>query len=111
MENSAVVLVTGGTGTVGVNCILQLLQKGYTVRTTLRSLSKKDQVINMLKNGGISSPEDHLSFFKADLSGDANWQTAVKGCTYVLHVASPTHIGSEDESEMTRNAVDGVLRC
>jgi nucleoside-diphosphate-sugar epimerase len=110
MKSSAVVLVTGGTGAVGVNCILQLLQKGYTVRTTLRSLSKKDQVIGMLRNGGISSPEDHLSFFKADLSGDANWQTALNGCTYVLHVASPTHIGSEDESEMTRHAVDGVLR-
>jgi nucleoside-diphosphate-sugar epimerase len=108
MKSSEIILVTGGTGAVGVHCILQLLQKGYTVRTTIRNLSKKDDVIDMLQNGGISG--DNLSFIEADLSSDANWETAIKGCTYVLHVASPTHIGSEDEIEMTRHAIDGVLR-
>jgi nucleoside-diphosphate-sugar epimerase len=35
------VLVTGGTGFVGVHRILQLLNAGYRVRTTLRSLARK----------------------------------------------------------------------
>jgi nucleoside-diphosphate-sugar epimerase len=110
MENTEIILVTGGTGAVGINCILQLLQKGYTVRTTIRNLSKKNEVINMLKYGFVGSPESKLSFVEADLSNDANWEIAINGCTYVLHVASPTHIGSDDESEMIRHAVDGVLR-
>ena len=40
MENLETVLVTGGTGSVDVHCILQLLQKGYSVKTTPRSLRK-----------------------------------------------------------------------
>jgi nucleoside-diphosphate-sugar epimerase len=110
MENSETVLVTGGTGFVGVHCILQLLQKGYNVKTTLRSMERKDEVIAMLKNGGITS-FDRLEFVQADLSKDENWDAAVKKCTYVLHVASPfLAVMPKDESEMIRPAVDGTIR-
>jgi dihydroflavonol-4-reductase len=73
------VLVTGGSGFVGVHCILQLLEKGYGVRTTLRSPNRKNEVIEMLKNGGVESVE-HLSFIEANLSTDTNWDEAVKNC-------------------------------
>src|SRR5436189_6382382 len=85
------VLVTGGSGFLGAHCILQLLDKGYRVRTTLRSLSKKNEVIEMLKNGGADAGEN-LSFVEADLSSDTNWDDAVKDCEYVLHVASPISV-------------------
>lgn len=110
MENSETVLVTGGTGAVGIHCILQLLQKGYSVKTTLRSLNKENEVIEMLKTGGITSFEN-LKFIETDLTKDDNWNEAMKGCKYVLHIASPTHSDSpKDENEMIRPAVDGVLR-
>ncbi|MEX8547769.1 MAG: SDR family oxidoreductase [Mucilaginibacter sp.] len=110
MENSETVLVTGGTGAVGIHCILQLLQKGYNVKTTLRSLNKENEVIEMLKTGSITSFEN-LKFIEADLTKDDNWDEAMKSCQYVLHIASPTHSDSpKDENEMIRPAVDGVLR-
>ncbi|MCW3082991.1 MAG: aldehyde reductase [Bacteroidetes bacterium] len=112
MENKTnkLVLVTGGTGFVGVHCILQLLQEGYNVRTTLRSLSKKEKVIEMLKFGGIKSFEN-LSFVETDLSADANWDKAVEHCDFVLHVASPIFLRiPKDENEMIRPAVEGTLR-
>ncbi|RYE25337.1 MAG: aldehyde reductase [Sphingobacteriaceae bacterium] len=110
MENSEMVLVTGGTGAVGGYCILQLLQNGYPVRTTLRSLNKKNDVTSMLKTSGITA-FDKLSFIEADLTKEDNWDEAMKGCNYVLHVASPTHSESpKDENQMIRPAVDGVLR-
>ena len=104
------VLVTGGTGFVGVHCILQLMQKGYKVKTTLRSMNRRDEVISMLKEGGIM-PADGLEFIEADLTRDYNWDNAVKDCTYVLHVASPIQLAQpKDENEMIRPAVDGALR-
>lgn len=104
------VLVTGGTGFVGGHCILQLLQKGYQVRTTIRAISRKTEVLEMLKTGGITSFDD-LEFIEADLTDDAHWGQAVEGCTYVLHVASPIHLQAlKDENEMITPAVDGTLR-
>jgi len=111
MENTkTTVLVTGGTGFLGVHTILQLLQQGYEVRTTLRSLSKKDNIIKALEEGGITD-FSKLTFFEADLTLDDNWGEAVKGCDYVLHVASPFPAQDpKDENELIIPARDGALR-
>ena len=110
MRNSEIVLVTGGTGFVGTQCILQLLQKGYNVRTTLRSTNKKDKVIESLKLGGITS-FDNLAFIEASLTNDDNWDEATKGYKYVLSVASHVFFTSpKDENEAIRPAVEGILR-
>ncbi|MBO0947968.1 aldehyde reductase [Fibrella sp. HMF5405] len=104
------VLVTGGTGFVGVHCIVQLLQQGYTVRTTVRSLKRRNDVLNMVETAGIRS-SGRLTFIEADLLSDTNWATAAAGCTYVLHVASPIFLNvPKDENELIRPAVDGTIR-
>lgn len=63
MKNQKV-LVTGGTGFVGIHTILQLLEKGYVVNTTLRSLAKKDTIIQALQESGITD-FNKLFFFEA----------------------------------------------
>ena len=104
------VLVTGGSGFVGLHCILQLLQQGYQVRTTLRTITKKDKVLEALKNNGVQNL-DQLSFIGADLTNDKNWDVAMGDCTYVIHVASPITLElPKHEDEMIRPAVDGTLR-
>jgi len=104
------VVVTGGSGFIAIHIILQLLQQGYAVKTTIRSQAKEAVVKEMLTNGGITDFTD-LSFSQADLTSDANWEETMTGATYVIHVASPTpKLNFKDESEMIRPAVDGVLR-
>ncbi len=103
-------LVTGGTGFVGAHCILQLLQAGYRVRTTVRSLTREADVREMLRVGGVEAG-DELSFTAADLTGDAGWPEAVAGCAYVLHVASPFPPAlPRHEDDIIVPARDGALR-
>ena len=82
------VLVTGGSGFVGVHCILRLLEAGYRVRTTVRSPAREADVRAQLKEGG-AEPGAALEVVAADLLAEAGWPQAVAGCRYVLHVASP----------------------
>ena len=104
------VLVTGGTGFIAQYCILALLKAGYAVRTTMRSLAREAEVRAMLNEGGVEAGE-RLSCVEADLKSDAGWATAVAGCTYVMHGASPTPSGSQTALEdWVRPAVDGQLR-
>lgn len=104
------VLVTGGTGFVGSHIILQLLQKGYNVKTTLRSINSKDKIIDTLKSNGIINFKN-ITFVEADLSKDDNWDKAMEGCDYVLSVASPVFMNiPKDENEAMRPAVEGIIR-
>jgi len=104
------VLVTGGSGFVGAHCIVQLLQKGYMVRTTVRNLAREEEVRNMIRQGG-EEPGERLEFFAADLTSDAGWAEAVAGCAYVLHVASPFPPATpQHEDELIIPAREGALR-
>lgn len=103
------VLVTGGSGYIASNIILQLLDQGYAVRTSVRSLDKMDRVKKIIAAGGIEHPTD-LSFIETDLSSEKNWNKAMEGVTYVIHTVSPTpKLNFKDEKEMIEPAVNGVL--
>ena len=102
--------MTGGSGFVGVHCILHLLNAGYRVRTTVRTLAREADVRAMLKAGG-REPGDELSVVAADLTADAGWAEAVAECDYVLHVASPFPAGGpRHEDDLIVPARDGALR-
>lgn len=104
------VLVTGGTGFIAQYCILALLDAGYRVRTTVRSLSREAEVREQLKAGG-AVPGDRLTFTVANLVADSGWAEAVAGCLYVLHGASATPTGEQtSEAEWIEPAVEGNLR-
>lgn len=103
------VLVTGGSGYIAGWCIIELLQRGYQVRTTVRSASKEAKVREAVAR--VADPGGRLSFAVADLEKDEGWDAAVKGCRYVLHVASPLGIDMPgDLDALVAPARDGALR-
>lgn len=104
------VLVTGGTGFIAGHCILQLLNTGYRVRTSIRSDEFQSIVLAELRNAG-AGVDGCLSFSVADLRSDAGWAEAVAGCDYVLHVASPFPFRIlQKEKELIDTARLGTLR-
>jgi len=104
------VLVTGGSGFIASRCILQLLDAGHQVRTSVRNLNREAEVRGLLQAGG-AVPGDRLEFFVANLESDAGWPEAVAGCDYVLHVASPFPPNvPRHEDELIIPAREGALR-
>jgi nucleoside-diphosphate-sugar epimerase len=110
MSDKATVLVTGGSGFIGGWCVIGLLQQGYTVRTTVRSLDREAAVRAAL--GKAVDAQDRLSFYAANLTSDAGWDEATRGCDYVLHVASPLGVAEpKDPNVLIVPAREGAKRA
>lgn len=102
------VLVTGGNGYIAGWCIVELLKRGYAVRTTIRDLSKESTVRSSI---AAAADTRNLTFFAADLTKDDGWEAAMTGCDYVLHIASPLGMNnSRNPNDLIIPARDGTLR-
>ncbi|PZG18214.1 NAD-dependent epimerase/dehydratase family protein [Nonomuraea aridisoli] len=106
----SLVLVTGGSGFIAGHCILQLLERGHRVRTTVRWSSREAGVRAALARAGMTRG-DALDVLEADLMKDDGWAAATRGADFVLHVASPVPIGRvKDDDDVIVPARDGALR-
>lgn len=108
-HSSTTVLVTGANGFIATHCILQLLQQGYCVRGTLRNLARQVEIRQMLAKH--VDAQARLEFVSVDLLKDDGWDAAVRGCEFVLHVASPVPVAEpKNENDLILPARDGTLR-
>lgn len=103
------VLVTGGSGFLGGWCVVELLERGYEVRTTVRDLARGQEVREAV--GSQVDGGERLAVLAADLTRDDGWAEAAAGCDYVLHVASPfPPVQPKDADELIVPAREGTLR-
>lgn len=108
MEASKNVLLTGVTGFLGSHTTIQLLEKGYNVIGTLRSMSRADSIREIIAQQ--TSKIDNLSFAEADLGQEDVWKGLTDGVEYVQHIASPfPRKLPKHEKELILPAKNGVL--
>jgi dihydroflavonol-4-reductase len=104
--SSETILVTGVTGFLGSQTAAHLLEKGYKVRGTVRSVSNKAKIepLDKLPN------RENLSLVEGNLLDRGCWDNIVEGCQGVIHTASPfPAVPPKRESELIKPAVDGTL--
>jgi len=104
------VLLTGISGFLGGHVALQLLNAGYTVRGSVRNLSRADKVRSTLASAGADV--SRLEFVALDLLKDDGWTEAARDCRYLQHTASPFVLQQpKDKMELIRPAVEGTERA
>ena len=103
------VLVTGASGFIAEHCIIELLKNGYSVKGSLRTMNREQEVRDAIKTG---ASDENLEFCKLDLLEDDGWEDAMWDCDYLMHVASPFVIEDpKDENELIKPAKEGTLRA
>lgn len=87
------VLITGGAGFIGSNIALKLIKKGYGV-TVLDTLSEQIHGSDPEKTSPLYlSIKDKVRFIKGDVNNRADWELALEGVDYVIHLAAETGTG------------------
>nr|BAJ08043.1 dihydroflavonol 4-reductase [Cyclamen graecum] len=101
------VCVTGAAGFIGSWLVMRLLERGYTVRATVRDPENMKKVKHLLD---LPKAGTNLTLWKADLTEEGSFDEAIQGCSGVFHVATPMDFESQDpEKEVIKPTIDGVL--
>ncbi|XP_039168101.1 vestitone reductase-like [Eucalyptus grandis] len=107
-DNKGTVCVTGGTGFIASWLIMRLLERGYSVRTTVRPDSDGSRDTDFLKN--LPGASERLRILIADLGNPESFGPAIDGCVGVFHVATPVDFEDrEPEPVVTKRCIDGAL--
>ncbi|MED6162971.1 Tetraketide alpha-pyrone reductase 2 [Stylosanthes scabra] len=90
--------VTGGTGFIAAYLIKALLEKGHTVRTTVRNPDDVEKV-GFLRE--LSGAKERLKILKADLLVEGSFDEAVAVVDGVFHTASPVIVPYDNNVQAT----------
>ncbi|KMT14530.1 hypothetical protein BVRB_4g073000 [Beta vulgaris subsp. vulgaris] len=107
MGTGKTVCVTGASGYIASWLVKLLLQRGYTVKATVRDPNDPKKVEHLRSLDGA---EDRLHLVPANLLAEGSFDDAVEGCEGVFHTASPFYHDVKDpQAELLDPAVKGTL--
>ncbi|KAL3516445.1 hypothetical protein ACH5RR_023347 [Cinchona calisaya] len=102
-----VVCVTGASGYIASWLVKLLLERGYTVKASVRDLNDPKKTEFLLSLDGA---KERLHLFEANLLVEGSFDAIVDGCEGVFHTASPVQLSvSNPEAELLDPAVKGTL--
>lgn len=104
--SSQKVLVTGGTGYLAGWVIVDLLDRGYQVRATVRDIERAESARQAILKRSTGS--GGLELVRADLLADPGWDRAIEGVDAVLHTASPMPFDAD--ADLITSATEGTRR-
>ncbi|KAG6917449.1 hypothetical protein DXG01_002426 [Tephrocybe rancida] len=105
VEPGSLVVVTGVNGHLASATALRLLQKGYKVRGTVRSVRSAWYVKKEFAPFGANFEVAEVP----DIVASGAFTDAVKGASAIVHLASPVTSGAKRPEELFVPSVDGTL--
>ncbi|KAF9064341.1 hypothetical protein BDP27DRAFT_1384769 [Rhodocollybia butyracea] len=99
------ILVTGANGYIATWVVRRLLEKGYTVRGTVRS---EEKAVHLNKTFAHYK-EKYETVVVEDIIKEGAFDEAVIGIDGIAHTASPFHLKADDPAEIIGPAVNGTL--
>ncbi|GMN53642.1 hypothetical protein TIFTF001_022785 [Ficus carica] len=102
-----VVCVTGGSGYIASWLVKLLLQRGYTVKASVRDLDDPKKTDHLVSLDGA---KERLHLFEANLLEEGSFDVVVDGCEGVFHTACPVLTTATDpQVELIDPALKGTL--
>ncbi|KAF8808073.1 NAD(P)-binding protein [Phlegmacium glaucopus] len=107
IDKGAKVLVSGANGFFAMWVVRILLERGFSVRGTVRSVDKGKHVIEYFTSLGYGDKIDIVAV--EDIAKEGAFDEAIKGMDAVVHTASPCHANEGDPQDVFVPAVQGTL--
>lgn len=102
-----VVCVTGASGYIASWLVKLLLQRGYTVKATVRDPNDPKKTEHLL---ALEGAKERLHLFKANLLEEGSFDSVVDGCDGVFHTASPVVLIVDDpQAQLIDPALKGTM--
>ncbi|GLT76972.1 hypothetical protein SLA2020_486030 [Shorea laevis] len=102
-----VVCVTGASGFIASWLVKFLLDRGYTVKASVRDPNDPNKTGHLL---ALNGAKERLHLLKAELLDEGSFDCIVDGCDGVFHTASPVFLApSDQQAELINAAVKGTL--